>query len=282
MYPISIEGALAALLLIVSFNFIRRFLKKARLSYPGGYAVLAEDRMTEIKEVGLKSYLVKGATKIFEGSIVGVNSSGYALPAADAAGIKVVGVANETVDNTAGADGALNIVVRTFVLAKFDATSITQAMVGQVMYVVDDHTFDDTVGTNGITAGVLAEYISATEGWIFVGVDSLPNVKRTAAEVNLLTQGVAAGYKIARGQQTTVAAVDTVVTGLTTVVAVVASYDDDPGDANLLVSATIGNQAGAPAAGSIIIKTWKTDGVDPTPVAATAFGKKVNWIAVGT
>lgn len=95
--------------------------------------------------------------------------------------------------------------------------------------------------------------------------------------------GIGSGYKLARGQHTTATATDTVVTGLATVVSVVASYDTDPADANTFVSATIGNQSGAPAAGSIIIKTWKSgDGADVTPVAADAFSKKVNWIAVGT
>ena len=95
-------------------------------------------------------------------------------------------------------------------------------------------------------------------------------------------QGIADGYKVARGQHTTVAASDTVVTGLATVVAVVASLDSDPGDDPLLVSASIGDQAGAPAAGSVLIKTWKTNGTDPTPSAASTFSKKVNWIALGT
>jgi hypothetical protein len=93
--------------------------------------------------------------------------------------------------------------------------------------------------------------------------------------------GLAGGYKLARGQHTTVTATDTVVTGLATVVSIVASLDSDPGDDPFLVSATIGDQAGAPAAGSVIIKTWKTDGTDPTPTAAATFSKKVNWIAIG-
>jgi hypothetical protein len=59
--------------------------------------------------------------------------------------------------------------------------------------------------------------------------------------------------------------------------------DSDPIDNPDWVSATIGDQAGSPAAGSIIIKTWQnTSGSDPTPTAATTFGKKVNWIAIGT
>jgi hypothetical protein len=61
------------------------------------------------------------------------------------------------------------------------------------------------------------------------------------------------------------------------------SFETDPADANTFVSAQIGDQAGSPAAGSIIIKTWKTaDGADVTPTAATSFSKLVNWIAVGT
>lgn len=93
----------------------------------------------------------------------------------------------------------------------------------------------------------------------------------------------AIGLKTVSGQQVTVTAVDTVVTGLNTVLQVVASFEDDPGLDPALVTAQVGNQAGAPAAGSIIIKTWKfTSNANPTPLAATTFGKKVNWIAIGT
>lgn len=104
-----------------------------------------------------------------------------------------------------------------------------------------------------------------------------------ADQLNLLVQGVAAGYKIARGQQTTASASDNVDTGLTTVVAAVAVLDDAPSLATLFVSCSIGDQAGTPAAGHILIKSWKPTAVnDVTPIAATAFGKKVNWIAIGT
>jgi hypothetical protein len=88
--------------------------------------------------------------------------------------------------------------------------------------------------------------------------------------------------KIARGQLTTVTAADTVVTGLASVAAVVVSLESDPTDNPFMASAQIGDQAGAPAAGSIIIKTWQnTTGTDPTPAAASTFGKKVNWLAIG-
>lgn len=100
----------------------------------------------------------------------------------------------------------------------------------------------------------------------------------TTADVLLQAEG---GLRVVGGQHTTVTATDTVVTGLSQVVAAVVSYDTDPADANTYVSATIGDQAGAPAAGSIVVKSWKQSGSDPTPIAADAFGKVVNWIAVG-
>lgn len=130
-------------------------------------ALLSADRITLRKDPNLKSYPIKTATKIYSGGIVAVDVNGFALPAADASGLRVVGVAKETIDNT-GADGALSINVERNVSFLFDASSITQAMVNKVMYVVDDHTFDDAVGTNGIKAGRLLEYVSTTKGWILI------------------------------------------------------------------------------------------------------------------
>lgn len=108
-----------------------------------------------------------------------------------------------------------------------------------------------------------------------------------ASAVGSPVNGVAAGYKIARGQHTQVAASDTIVTGLATVVSVVASIETDvDGDTLAQVTAQIGDQAGSPAAGSIVVKTWKvtTGGAagNPTLIAATTFGQLINWIAVGT
>lgn len=96
------------------------------------------------------------------------------------------------------------------------------------------------------------------------------------------SQIVGGGLRVAAGVQTTVTATDTVVTGLATVLAAVAQFETDVADANMYAQAVVGNQSGAPAAGSIIIKTWKTTGTDPTPVAADAFSKVVSWIAIGT
>lgn len=95
--------------------------------------------------------------------------------------------------------------------------------------------------------------------------------------------GVASGYKVARGVAAVTSAasgVATVVTGLATVVSVQATMQDDPTTTCEMVTASIGDQAGTPAAGSILLKGWKTLG--GTPVAMTTTSVSVNWTAVGT
>lgn len=105
----------------------------------------------------------------------------------------------------------------------------------------------------------------------------------TAAQINLLTQGIAAGYKIARGTITPVSGQDTVVTGLATVVAAVASLKGAPTLTCMFVAADIGNQAGSPAAGSIYIKSYKPTATgDVTPIASTTPWSAIDWIAIGT
>lgn len=130
-------------------------------------AALTKDRETESKEPIFRAYPM-AAVKIFKGSLVAINAAGFVAPAADTANFRVVGVADELVDNSAGAAGDKKIRVIHGRAFRFAATAITQAMVGQTMYVVDDQTVDDAIGTNAIQAGVLVEFISATEGWIFI------------------------------------------------------------------------------------------------------------------
>lgn len=148
-------------------------------------------------------------------------------------------------------------------------------------------------GTAGYSAGSLFLLRGGTVGaQLYINQGSVTSSAfkafqdQTIVVATTPVNGVAAGYRLARGQQTTVTAADTVVTGLTTVLSVVATLESAPTDTCDIASAQVGNQSGAPAAGSIVINTWKvtTGGAagNPTLVAATAFSKLVNWIAVGT
>ncbi len=126
--------------------------------------------------------------------------------------------------------------------------------------------------------GVVAGTASASKAAV---LDTNKDLDAAALRTRVL--GAGNNYKLARGQHTTVAASDTVATGLTTVVAAVASLESDPVLTCDRALAAIGDQAGAPAAGSILIKTFMPTATgDATPTAATTFTKKVNWIAIGT
>lgn len=126
-------------------------------------------------------------------------------------------------------------------------------------------------GAVGVLEGDLI-YAMCTDGPLMLNVSAV-----SAAGVVTFSSQVGS----ASGQSITVTADDTIATGLAGALAVVvATLDDDPSLTCAYVSANIGTQAGAPAAGSFYLKTWMpTSNANPTPIAATTFGKKVNWVA---
>ncbi len=89
-------------------------------------AALTKDRATPYRDGIELDFPVAANTKIYAGSLVCANTTGYVVPAADTAGLKFVGVAIEQMDNTGGANGALTIRLRRSGAFQFDAASITQ------------------------------------------------------------------------------------------------------------------------------------------------------------
>lgn len=126
-------------------------------------------RQMKVANQRLHTHPVASATTIYKGGLVCLDATGYAIPAADTAGISnVIGVATEKIVNS-GADGAKDIEIASNVDVLMDATSITQAMLGTTMYVVTDNDIDDAAGaTNERAAGTLIEFVSSTSGWILI------------------------------------------------------------------------------------------------------------------
>jgi hypothetical protein len=88
---------------------------------------------------------------------------------------------------------------------------------------------------------------------------------------------------VARGTVTPTSASHTVATGLATVVAAVAVSRDAVTLTHMFTQADIGDQAGTPAAGSILIVSQKPTATgDVTPIASTTPWTAVDWVAVGT
>lgn len=134
------------------------FLLVSTLSAPAaGYqlGVAATAAVNTSTRTGDIVYLpLAAATKIFAGSLVARDAAGRAVPASDTAGLRVVGRAEETVDNSAGLADALSINLRlgVFKYANSATNAVDPDDVGKMAVVEDDQTVAET-STNKVCAG---------------------------------------------------------------------------------------------------------------------------------
>lgn len=105
-----------------------------------------------------------GVAKIFAGTLVTKNASGYAVKGADTASFTFAGVAADTVDNSAGSAGDKKIDVYTEGTFEFGFSgTATQATEGLAVYVVDDSTVAlAATTTNDVLVGKVVEFINAS------------------------------------------------------------------------------------------------------------------------
>ena len=121
---------------------------------------LTESRLTKKRENLVFARGVAATKKIFEGALVCLSATGFATPGAVATTLKADGRAKTTVDNTAGADGAVKVEVEkgTFQFANSAAgDAITIADIGNDCYVVDDQTVAKTNG--GATRSIAGKIV---------------------------------------------------------------------------------------------------------------------------
>lgn len=134
-------------------------------------AALTADRVTEYKDWGMvsKSYPVNAASVIFKGSLVAIDTDGFARPGVDTASFRVAGIAAESVTGGA-ADGDVEVEVLSGILVLLPASSIAATDVPNIMFLVDDQTIDETTPANSVKVGRLHEFVSATSGWVHIPV----------------------------------------------------------------------------------------------------------------
>ena len=96
---------------------------------------------------------VAAASRIFSGSMVALNATGYAIKAAPTA-TRVRGVALAEADNTSGAAGDQGVDIERgpFLFANSGTNAVTRAHIGTNVYVVDDNTVTSS-STDTIVAG---------------------------------------------------------------------------------------------------------------------------------
>lgn len=130
---------------------------------------LIADRNTPMKDGFLIAVPVAAAKKILAGSLVAANATGFATPGAVAATLTYLGRAEESKDNTAGADGAVTVLVRrkmAFKFANHAADAVTQASLGKPCYIVDDQTVALTNGVNTRSAAGIVIGVEADGVWV--------------------------------------------------------------------------------------------------------------------
>lgn len=154
-------------------------------------AALTEDRDTKSRQGESYSIGVAANAKLYMGGIGAINSSGYAVPASDAAGLRVVGRIQEQVDNIGGANGAKSVLMTAGVY-KFAETGLTVADVGKPCFIADDQTISLAATTNNVFAGVIEAIDSATEAWVRIGISQGAVVKKNRLSYKSVAVTVAA------------------------------------------------------------------------------------------
>ncbi len=110
---------------------------------------------------------------IYEGAAVGDNASGYARPLA--AADPFLGFAEEKVDNSAGAAGALSVRVKERGKIAASVTGVTGVGdVGTAVYMSDDDTFTLTSTSNSLV-GKVARHVSGTNCIVHFKSSALPD-----------------------------------------------------------------------------------------------------------
>ena len=156
-------------------------------------AVLSKPSDIGIKP-GTEIRMKMAAVKIYQGGAVGVVSgTGYATPLLVAtSGITFVGVAEETVDNSAGSAGDLWIRVRRTGLVGWNSSGLTIANISNKVYFVsgsDDNTVSATV--SAILAGTLSAFDSNSVAW--VNIDQAVATYGTGNSNAVTSEGVVSG-----------------------------------------------------------------------------------------
>lgn len=132
---------------------------------------LAADRPTPYRANGGMRHNkrgVDGGSVIYFGALIGLNAAGYVVPADDAAAIRVIGIAEEFVDNTDGDDGDVSVRYVTGVTAEFTNTGGNIGIADFVAFAEDDDAVNDYGGsTNKNFVGPVVEF-SATKAWVHI------------------------------------------------------------------------------------------------------------------
>ena len=160
-----LKFAAAAVVLLVAVSALFATLAPA----PAGAAAATQELNTP-QRTGDQVALTQGSNQVWAGTMVALDSNGLALPAANTSGLKVVGRAFRSQDNTGTRYLATRrLLVDRGVFAWGNGSNVfTQANITDVAYVMDDSNVSTTNNaTNAIAAGRIVDVDTANaQVWV--------------------------------------------------------------------------------------------------------------------
>jgi hypothetical protein len=167
----------------------------------GFAAALTAERDTPQRSGESISATMASNVIIYAGGMVALDSNGLAAPAADTAGHKVIGRARATVDNrTAVYSAAKTIAIDRGVFRWANADAIVAADIGQLAYVTDDQTVNQTGGGQAIIAGAIVD-VDAVGVWVDTGKIG-PSGAATPSSLAVAGNGTVGGTLAVTGAST--------------------------------------------------------------------------------
>lgn len=121
---------------------------------------------------------VAASKRLYRGTLV-FGASGYGTDVIAAGANPFLGVAVDEADNSSGSAGDVSVEVEREGRFLLTGASLTQAMVGTRCYATDNYTITN-VAEDKTYIGVFDEFVSATECWIRIDVQSLHPVVNEA------------------------------------------------------------------------------------------------------
>jgi hypothetical protein len=143
------------------------------------------ERKTNARSAMIIAIGLAAATKIEAGKLAVINALGYGAEGSEALGLKAIGRWCATVDNSAGANGALTGEAefdRSFQWKNSALDAVDQSCVGKEVFIEDDETVSKTDNAGARSSGGICIGFDADGVWT---VPALP-ASRNAAELKAL------------------------------------------------------------------------------------------------
>jgi hypothetical protein len=139
---------------------------------------LVNERDTMSRAFMLLHFLLVAAVIVYKGGLAGVfiagDNKGKVQAAGDTANMKVIGMFNDSVDNSDDGKG-VNIKPGCYHLDNSATNAITEDHLFQPCYAEDDHTVSSDSGVNSVQAGIVIG-IDADGVWVLVNPAALAGV----------------------------------------------------------------------------------------------------------